>query len=86
MNYTAFKNDSLCLRAPIGGWGEARKEHIMLRILRYIVWAILAVLSVAVASVLLDERSDEETVDISTQGSGIGAPFQLIDHDGASIT
>ena len=86
MNYTVFKNDSLCLRASIGVRGEARKEHIMLRILRYIVWAILAALSVAVASVLLDERSNEETVGIATQGSGIGAPFQLIDHDGAPIS
>ena len=86
MNYTAFTNDSLCLHALIEVRGEARKEHFMLRILRYIVWAILAALSVAVASVLLDERSNEQTLSISAQNTGIGAPFQLIDHDGAPIS
>ena len=58
----------------------------MLRALRYGLWALLAALSIAIAGVLYDRESSTNVSDAPAQNSPIGAPFQLIDHNGAPIT
>ena len=58
----------------------------MLRIFRYIIWAILAALSFAIAAALLNKQEQRETRLSSDQTASIGAPFQLTDHNGLPIT
>ena len=58
----------------------------MLRVFRYGLWALLAALCIAIAGALYDRESSTNIVDAPAQSSPIGAPFRLIDHNGAPIT
>ena len=58
----------------------------MLRIFRYIIWAILAALSFAIAVAFLNKHEQRETMISSDPVARVGAPFQLTDHNGLPIT
>ena len=58
----------------------------MLRIFRYIIWAILAALSFAIAVAFLNKHAQREAMISSEPVARVGAPFQLADHNGLPVT
>lgn len=58
----------------------------MLRILRYFSWALLTVLSFAVAGAFLHKQGDNKSTPSPDSQTTIGSSFQLIDHNGLPIT